>query len=577
LVIPFSDRFGGDLLTQAAIAGSTLDFSGVTQNLKVTLGSVSTIQIGNNHTISWSGTGPAKIILGKGSDTVIFGPGYSSLALDTGPGKDLVEIQALNPNVTVTINGPVTGQTDQLLVQASTGQAVSADSSGIQSNGATFAIDWTEFRKLNIHQTASQVQLGFTSTAPRKVVVFGSEIGLTGTLNTTDVRLEAANLVSVQGNITTQPGGEIALVAGQNGKVQIGTQNNALLTATNGNIEVEAPIAYLGGTASKQAVSVTNGTFSNEAGKTIVTATAPTPFFKTSVPSITVGQGGSLRAWSTDGTALTAPLTPFQGYQGVPRFNSVSDLDGDGTADLVSVPQPGVSPHMVVFSGKDMSVLRSVYVFDPRFLGGVNVATGDVNGDGLADILLAADAGATPHVVVISGGTWEVLASFYAFDKAFHGGLRLAAADANGDGVLDIITSTASGTISHVVAFANLGQSVITSFYAFPEAVRNGVEIAAADLDGDNIAELILGTTGGTANQVGIYRGNPNAIDYFMAYQGWRGDVRVGSVQTAGKTLITTGPGQGAGPNVRTFDPDSSDLVDSFFAGNPGDLSGITL
>jgi hypothetical protein len=232
---------------------------------------------------------------------------------------------------------------------------------------------------------------------------------------------------------------------------------------------------------------------------------------------------------------------------------------------------------MVVFSGKDMSVLRSVYVFDPRFLGGVNVTTGDVDANGVADIILAADAGATPHVVVISGGTWEVLASFYAFDRSFKGGLRLATADADGDGILDIITSTASGPISHVAAFANLGQSVITSFYAFPEAVRNGVEIAAADLDGDTIAELILGTTGGTSQQVGVYRGNPNAIDYFMAYQGWRGDVRVGSVKTADKTLITTGPGQGIGPNVRTFDPDSYYLLDSFFAGNPDDLSGITL
>jgi len=42
-------------------------------------------------------------------------------------------------------------------------------------------------------------------------------------------------------------------------------------------------------------------------------------------------------------------------------------------------------------------------------------------------------------------------------------------------------------------------------------------------------------------------------------------------------TLYPFGPGQGAGPNVRTFDPDTYDLLDSFFAGNPGDLSGITL
>ena len=576
-MIPFSDRFGGDLLTQAAIAGSTLDFSGVTQNLKVTLGSVNTIQIGNNHTITWTGAGPAKIILGKGSDTVTFASGYSPLILDTGLGNDRVEITTFTPGATVVLNGVAAGQTDQFLVQGAPGGTISVDSSGLRANDATFAVDWTEFRKLNIHQTASEVQVAFSTTAPQKVLVFGSEIDLTGTLNTGNVRLEAAKLVSVQGNITTQPGGEIALVAGPNGKVQIGTKGNALLTTTNGNIDLEAPVVYLGGIATNQAMSVTNGTFSNEAGKTVVTAMAPTPFFNTAEPAITVGQGGTLRAWSTGGTPLTPELVPFQGYQGVPRFNTDSDLDGDGTADLVSVPQPGVAPHMVVFSGKDMSVLRSVYVFDPRFLGGVNVTTGDVDANGVADIILAADAGATPHVVVISGGTWEVMASFYAFDKSFKGGLRLATADADGDGVLDIITSTASGPISHVVAFANLGQSVISSFYAFPEAVKNGVEIAAADLNNDNIAELILGTSGGTSQQVGVYRGNPNAIDYFMAYENWNGDVRVGSVKTAGKTIITTGPGPGAAPNVRTFDPDSYDLLDSFFAGNEYDLSGVTL
>jgi hypothetical protein len=366
-------------------------------------------------------------------------------------------------------------------------------------------------------------------------------------------------------------------VAGPNGVVKIGTNGDAKLSTLNGNIDVEAPVAYLGGKASTVTTTHTNGNFIVEADQTIRTAMAPTHFFNTSVPAITVGQGGSLRAWSTDGTALTAPLTPFMGYQGVPRFNIDSDLNGDGIADMVSVPQPGVAPHMVVFSGKDMSVLRSVYVFDPRFLGGVNVTTGDVDANGVADIILAADAGATPHVVVISGGTWEVMASFYAFDRSFKGGLRLATADADGDGVLDIITSTASGPISHVVAFANLGQSVISSFYAFPEAVKNGVEIAAADLNNDNIAELILGTSGGTSQQVGVYRGNPNAIDYFMAYENWNGDVRVGSVKTAGKTIITTGPGPGAAPNVRTFDPDSYDLLDSFFAGNENDFSGVTL
>ena len=546
----------------------------MTKDLRVVLGATNTISIGAGHTLSWTGPGPARIILGTGHDTVVFQPGYTPCEIDTGDGMDQFEVLAFEPGTTVRIVGTDPDADNQLLVRAGGTDPLLLDRAGFHSGDADFTVDWATVRKITVHDTAASVELALGSVAPDKVVVFAKPILVSDDLPAKDIRLEAEDLVSVQAHINTDAYGSVALVTGKNGMVKIGTENDLQLSAKHGVIEVHTPVFYLGGSVS---TSMENGYFRNEAGKTVVTATAPTPFFKTSVPSITVGQGGSLRAWSTDGTALTAPLTPFQGYQGVPRFNSVSDLDGDGIADLVSVPQPGVSPHMVVVSGKDMSVLRSVYVFDPRFLGGVNVTTGDVDANGVADIILAADAGATPHVVVVSGGTWEVLASFYAFDRSFKGGLRLATADADGDGVIDIITSTASGPISHVVAFANLGQSVITSFYAFPEAVRNGVEIAAADLDGDNIAELILGTSGDTTQQVGIYNGNPNAIDYFMAYQGWKGEVRVGSVKVGEKTLITTGPGPGAGPNVRTFDPFTHKLIDSFFAGDENDWSGITL
>ena len=153
----------------------------------------------------------------------------------------------------------------------------------------------------------------------------------------------------------------------------------------------------------------------------------------------------------------------------------------------------------------------------------------------------------------------------------------MATADVNGDGVLDILTTTASGSISHVVAFENLGQNVLGSFYAFNQAVRNGVQISSADLNGDGKSEILLGTTGGTDQQVGVYKGDPKAIDYFLAYPGWKGEVRVGSVKVGNLALISTGPGPGAGPDIRTFGPVRHELIDSFFAGNPGDLSGVTL
>ena len=68
------------------------------------------------------------------------------------------------------------------------------------------------------------------------------------------------------------------------------------------------------------------------------------------------------------------------------------------------------------------------------------MAAGDVNGDGLADIITGAGAGGGPQVKVYDGASFAAFESFYAFNRNFTGGVRVAAADINGDGLADIIT-----------------------------------------------------------------------------------------------------------------------------------------
>ena len=68
---------------------------------------------------------------------------------------------------------------------------------------------------------------------------------------------------------------------------------------------------------------------------------------------------------------------------------------------------------MRAFSGADLRELASFYAYDADFAGGVSVAAGDFNGDGLSDIVTGAGPGGGPHVRVFSGLDLGELAGFY--------------------------------------------------------------------------------------------------------------------------------------------------------------------
>ena len=113
----------------------------------------------------------------------------------------------------------------------------------------------------------------------------------------------------------------------------------------------------------------------------------------------------------------------------------------------------GGGPHVQVFDGVTHQVVRSFYAYDPIFAGGVFVAAGDVNGDGFADIVTGIGEGGGPNAKVFSGKDGSVLMSFYAYDPVFAGGLRVAAGDVNGDGLADVITGIGTGGGPNVKVF----------------------------------------------------------------------------------------------------------------------------
>ena len=91
-----------------------------------------------------------------------------------------------------------------------------------------------------------------------------------------------------------------------------------------------------------------------------------------------------------------SPFSPAESPTGV-RV-AMADVNGDGTPDVIVGTGPGVANEVRVCDGVSRAELFRTTPFEPSFTGGVFVAAGDVNGDGLADVVITADVGGGPRV-----------------------------------------------------------------------------------------------------------------------------------------------------------------------------------
>jgi hypothetical protein len=258
---------------------------------------------------------------------------------------------------------------------------------------------------------------------------------------------------------------------------------------------------------------------------------------------------------------------------------AVGDVNGDGIPDVVTAPGPPGGSDVRIWDGATGVLLRNFIAYGPTMFAGVNVAVGDVNGDGYADIITGADAGGGPHVIVFSGKDDSVLYSFMAYETDFFGGVRVAAGDVNGDGFADIITGAGPGGGPHVKVFSGRDGSLLQSFFAYDPSFTGGVYVAAGDTNGSGRANIITGAGATGGPHVVVYRGSDLAVlQSFFAYDptSFFGGVRVGAVtDTDGRAAILTAAGPGGGPHVEVFDSVTLAIRDSFFAYDPFFMGGV--
>jgi Ca2+-binding RTX toxin-like protein len=198
------------------------------------------------------------------------------------------------------------------------------------------------------------------------------------------------------------------------------------------------------------------------------------------------------------------PTVTFGGVR-----TTVADLNCDGVDEIIAVSGANHLPTLVVFNGITGALMASPQpLTEATGNFGTNIAAGDIDGDGKVEIITSSDRGAGEYSIWRweNGSVTKIADRSVAFSPGYLGGVRVTTGDLNGDGKSEIIVGSGTGTDASVRAYDANGVQ-LSSFVVAPSFGRGGVYVATGDYNGDGVSDLFVSSGRRGNSQIQVFNG----------------------------------------------------------------------
>jgi hypothetical protein len=243
----------------------------------------------------------------------------------------------------------------------------------------------------------------------------------------------------------------------------------------------------------------------------IGTAVAIADFNNDGIPDLAFSSTGEINVCLGNGDGTFGKTLTLSNGGDFPGQSIVAaDLNGDGNMDIavVDLDRSGegttalFSP-MAVFYGNGNGTFKPAEVYATIFP--FDIAVGDLNGDGIPDLVVAGGEGTDPLIFVFLGTSGEKMQGATNIKAGVSEPQALTVADFNGDGIPDLaVTGTKSNVVSILLGNSTGGFTPSGTFATGPTPIG----VVAGDFNGDGRLDLAVVNSG--LDDVSILLGNGN-------------------------------------------------------------------